>query len=65
MSFLFTFLIALAMTVTVAMVAVRKFFWTNEAAGYVLVAINWTLLFLVTLGFTFLIKFIESWLTGT
>ena len=60
MSFLLTFLIVLASTVAFAMVSVRKFLLTNDAAGYVFVAINWTLLFVATAIFALLIKLIES-----
>ena len=60
MSFLLTFLIVLATSVALAMLSVRKFFLTNDAAGYVFVAINWGLLFIATAIFTLLIKLIEG-----
>ncbi len=62
MSFVLTFLIVLATAVAFALVSVRRFFLTNDAAGYVFVAINWTLLFAATAIFTLLIKLLESYL---
>lgn len=60
MSFLFTYLIVLATAVVFAMASVRKFFLTNDAAGYVFVAINWALLLVATAMFALLIKLIEG-----
>lgn len=64
MSFLLTFLIALATAAALAMVSVRKFFLTSDAAGYVFVAINWAVLFVATAIFALLIKLIGSFFAG-
>jgi|GEM_PF-6609465 len=60
MSFLLTFLIVLATAATLAMVSARKFFLTNDAAGYVFVAINWAVLFAATALFALLLKLIKN-----
>ena len=64
MSFWLTFLIVLAAAVALAMVSVRKFFLTNDAAGYVFVAINWTLLLVATAIFALLLQLVEKFIAG-
>lgn len=64
MSFFLTFLIVLATAAAVAMVSVRKFFMTNDAAGYVFVAINWALLFAAAALFALILRLIGSFLFG-
>lgn len=65
MSYLLTLLIVLAMMLAATLLSVRKYFLTSETAGYVFVAINWSLMFIVTVIVVLLIKLIGNLLTGS
>ena len=58
MSYMITYLIVLAMVLVATNLAVRKFFLTNDSAGYVFMAINWVILGLAAALFVWVVKLI-------